>query len=264
MTLEELLADAQLADELEVSFGDKGKFKVGDIRGMRKSVASQEANLAGKLKEAMELAGKASELKGQYDALVEQARKSATTAPVASSRTDDIDFDSDPIWGPLVSKRLKPLEAKLEAKAAEYDKALKDMQASNVEMSKIFLNDYYERQWNSIPAERRPKDKKVADYIKTAMERKILNPWGLPDPVEAFNREVEPMERQTLMSDLERTRKELEDTKRQLSAPRMPRPGVAGASPKSSGNNGKTYGTAEEMINDAFADADILSGARPS
>lgn len=243
MTLQELLDDAKVQDDMEIAFGDN-KFKVGDFRAQRKAndakIQKEMQAIAAKQKELSELGAQAAELIEKYK------------TPPAAPNPNDIDFDTDPLFSPFVSKKMKPLEAKL----TEFDTAIKQMQASIADSAKFLLHDYYDRRWNSIPEAKRPKDKGWKDYLKTAADKKIFNEFNLPDPVEAFNREIIPVEAAARDKENETLRQQVKDLEKQLSMPRMPRPGSSGA-PKGKTHDEKPFGSADELVDAAFSDPTI-------
>lgn len=263
-TLEELLNDATITDDLEINFGDKGKFKVGDLRSTRKAVKDRETKLASEEKAAKDRLDAAMlDLKKKQDHVSELADQAAKLMEGLKGdqdnkgNTGDIDWDGDPIYGP-VGKRLKGVDEKLNAFNAAVEKLSKDFQDS----AKFVLMDYYERRWNSQPEESR-KGKNWKDYLKIASEKKFLNDSGLPDPVEALNRELEPLR----IDEGQKKIKELEDQIKTLQAsagtPRMPRPGASGN--KVVGADGKVFDSVDSLVDAAFADPmiqEIAGGGR--
>lgn len=247
MTLEELIADAKVNDEMELVFGDS-KFKLGDLRAHQKTseqrLQGELAKITAKQNELNQLATQAAELIEKYK------NPPAPAAPAAG----DIDFDTDPLFSPFVQKKMKPLEAKL----TEFDTAIKAVQQSIADSAKFLLHDYYDRRWNSIPETKRPKDKGWKDYLRVAGEKRILNEFGLPDPVEAFNREVVPQEIQAREQENAQLKQKVTELEKQLSMPRMPRPGASGA-PKEKAKEEKPFGSADELVDTAFADPTIQS-----
>jgi hypothetical protein len=246
MTLEELLDDAKIADDMEIAFGEN-KFKMADVRAAdkkrRAKVDSEMKALDAKQKELNTLAQQAADL---VQKLSEPEHKVAT-------KDGEIDWDTDPLYSPLVTKKLKPLESKME----EIANNIKTLQSSLAQSAQFVLQDFYDRRWNSVPEEKR-KGKTWKEYLKTAAEKKILNEYGIADPVEALNRELEPLERNSLETKLAEANKKIEELSKSVNTPRMPRPGAAG-----SGNTGVSKGTdkvfdnADDLVNAAFADPTI-------
>lgn len=254
MTLQDLLADAQIADDLEVSFGDKGKFKVGDLRSADKSRQTAHAAAVKAEKDAIALAeAKRAELTTLATEAATLIEKLKTTPPAAKA-DDAIDFDTDPLYAPLMKALIKPLQTKM----AEYDTSIGNVNKAIAAVVQFGLNDHYERQWDRIPDARRPKDKTWKDYVKVAAEKKILNEYGLPDPIKAFNDEVQPLEMNTLAEENKKLAAQVEELKKSASAPRMPRPGTSNTPPSGQKDKGKVFDSVEDLVNEAFTDSTIL------
>src|SRR5438445_12483392 len=121
-TLEELLNDATIADDLEINFGDKGKFKVVDLRTARKAMKDRETKLAAEEKAAQEKLKLAmDDLEKKRNHVTELADQAAKLLEGVkgdkgnnSGTSGDIDWDADPIYSP-VGKRLKGVDEKLSA-----------------------------------------------------------------------------------------------------------------------------------------------------
>lgn len=258
-TLEDLLNDASIADDLELDFAGKGKFKVGEFRSAQKSIAAKRGDIEKELKAAEAKRKEMQQLADDAVALI--AKLKVEPEPPQPKGKDDIDFDTDPIYGPLVTKKLKPLEAKLAEALDAFDKLSKDF----AESAKFVLQRDYARDWNDrVPADKRPKDKTWKDYLKLATEKKILNEFGMPDPVEALNRELEPIVSSAKDKEIADLKATVEELKKQATAPRMPRPG-AGAKPGTGeGKSDKTFGSVDELVDAAFADPLIqeIAGGR--
>src|ERR1700674_1516541 len=260
-TLEELLSDASIADDMEIMFGaDKGKFKVADLRSHRTKLSAEEKSLKEQMTAVKAKQQELAELSDQPAKLMKKLKSEESMRPPVKTE-GEIDFDTDPLYGPLVNKKLKPLEAQF----LELKNSLATLNTSIGESAKFLLHDYYQRRWDSIPADKRPKDKGWKDYIKVAAEKKIFNEFNLPDPVEAWNREVEPLAKTALETQVASLTAEIENLKKNQHAPRMPRPGAAGAPPAAGASkDAKTFDSVDAMIDAAFQDpmiADIAGRA---
>lgn len=254
MTLEEMLADAQIADDLEISFGDKGKFKLGDLRAADRSRKAKAADEDKRYKDQLAVvAAKQKELNDLATQAADLITRLKTEPEKTPTKTEEIDFDSDPLFGPLVSKRLKPLEAKFEKTVTDLNKAIEAL-SNNFNSSATFvMRDYYDRRWNAIPEDRRPKDKTWKDYLKIASERHIVDEFGVPDPIKAFDDEWRPQAEAALRKQVDDLTKKNQELEKAATAPRMPRPGAAGA-PKATRDKEKVYGSADELVDDAMND----------
>lgn len=248
MTLEELLSDAKIADDVEFSLGDN-KFKMSDLRAADKSrreKADRELKaVAAKQKELDELAQQAA-------SLVEKLSKEPESR--VASKGDEIDWDTDPLYAPLVSKKVKPLETKLTEILSKVD----NLQNALAQSAKFVMEDFYNRRWESLPEEKR-RGKNWKEYLKTAAEKKILNEYGIADPVEALNRELEPLERNSLETKLAEANKKIEELSKSVNTPRMPRPGATGTGPGVKPGNDKVFDSADSLVDAAFADPTIAN-----
>jgi len=243
-TLEQLLADTAVTDDIEINFGEKGKVKVGDLRAFAK--AKQEASdaaqreAAAKRKEYEEAATKAKALAADSLKLFEQTEKEKAAIEAAKrGKVGDIDWDNDPVYKPvrsLLSKELEPY--------AQVAKQVADLQKAMAAGYKFIVDDYNERRWNSLPKEQRG-DKQLSDFLKIAEEKNIRDSRGLFDPVEAFNRETADSRRAAELKEAEkRGAKEAEE---KLRAANLARPGSTPRVPASGAQNPKIpkFGTPE-------------------
>lgn len=249
MTLEELLDDAKIADDMEIAFGEN-KFKMADVRAADKK---RRAKAESEMKALKDKQTELDTLAQQAADLVQQLSKDGSKPPVVNE-DGDIDWDADPIYSP-VSKKLKPLESKME----EIANNIKTLQSSLAQSAQFVLQDFYDRRWNSIPEEKR-KGKSWKEYLKTASEKKILNEYGIADPVEALNRELEPIERNSLETKLAEANKKIEELSKSVNTPRMPRPGATGApGAKPGAGSDKVFDSADALVDAAFADPTIAN-----
>lgn len=253
MTLEEMLNDSQVADDLEISFGDKGKFKVGDLRAVEnsrkskfsegeKKLQQQMSSLATKQKELQDLADEAVRLKESLEA--EAGRQPVKTAD------GEIDFATDPLYAPLFVKQIKPLSEKY----ATVENQLKQLTSTITDIARIGLADRLERRYERIPEDKRPKDKTWKDYVKLATERKIYDEFGIPDPLEAYNREQAPVVQSELEKQNLALKQQVDELTKQANSPRMPRPGASGAPKSVVDKQGKAFDSVDALVDAAFSD----------
>jgi hypothetical protein len=249
MTLEDMLNDAQIADDLEVSFGDKGTFKVGDLRAVENSRKSKLSAGEKKLKEQMDLVtAKQKELTDLADEAVRLSER--LKAEPVKSADGEIDFSTDPLYAPLFTKQIKPLADKYTV----VENQLKQLTNTLTDIARIGLADRLERRFERIPEDKRPKDKTWKDYVKLATEKKILDEFGIPDPLEAWNREMAPVVQSELEKQNLELKKQVDELTKAASTPRMPRPGASGAPKGAVDNKGKTFDSVDALVDAAFAD----------
>jgi len=251
-TLEEILADAEgVKDDLEVEIPGVGKFKLADFRSDRVKTkaalkkASEEQQAAAKLRDDLaRLGDEGAKLMEQLD---------AQRAALPKQKTEgEIDWETDAIYGPVYTKQIKPLNSKLD----ELGKAIAKLGTDFAQSALFVMQDYYNRMWNSVPEETRPKDKSWKDYVRVAKERNILNEFNLPDPVAALMSEIAPVQRKGLEDEVARLKAENDELKKNANAPRMPKPAGAGgaAAGGAGGKQEKPFGSVDEMVDAAFAD----------
>lgn len=243
-TLQELLDDASITDELEINFGDKGKFKVGDLRGQRKAMSAKEKEIADTLTAAVNARATAEALAKEAEKLLAGARE-----PKVTPKEGELDFDTDPIYGPMMSKVIKPLRET----NTKLEQALAALSNNYNEMAKIGLTDRYERRWGSVPEEKR-KGKNWREYLKRANDSKVFDELGLPDPVKVLMDEIAPTELAGVVTERDTLKAKVDELTKQLeSAPRMPRPGGTGA-PKNISKDDKVFNSTDDLIDAAFSD----------
>ena len=183
-TLDEMLASTQLTDDIKIALPNGNEVTVGELRAY---AAAQRAASDKALKEYNEAKAKAVKLAEDATKLWTLAEeKEAALAKAGGSKpapTGDIDWDNDPVYRP-VGKRFSEITPQFDELRKEL-KAMKDALAAGFG---FVTSDYYERQWNSIPADQRPKDKTWRDYLDEAKKQNLKNQFGLDDPIEAYNR----------------------------------------------------------------------------
>ena len=256
-TLEELLADAKIADDMEVVLGDY-KFKVGEVRRFR---TEAEKKFAEKVAETVAERERLTQLATEATQLIEKMNAEPPVPKTKGNGAEgEIDFDTDALYSP-VAKKLKPILEGLET----LKKQNETLTTSLLESSKVFLHDFYARNWNALPAEKRG-NKTWKDYLKKAVELKINNEYNLPDPVGALMREIEPIERDAMAKENETLKAQVAELQKQSAMPRMPRPGATGA-PSAPKGKEKAFESADELVDAAFADPAIQeiigAGGRP-
>jgi hypothetical protein len=223
-TLEELLADSQLTDDIKISLPGGKEVTVKDLRAFaatQKSAAeAAQREYAAKVKEADAARVKAERLATDSLALWEEATKLKTEGgKAAEARTGDIDWDNDPVYRPIHQRLTKMEKEQLEVFQAELEKMKKALGAG----FRFVTDDYQQRRWDALPKDSRPKDKTWRDYLEVAQKANIKDQYGLDDPIEAFNRST-AADRDAAR--LEAARKAgIEEGKKQAAVSTLPRPG---------------------------------------
>jgi hypothetical protein len=219
ITLPEILKDTtKYADDLMVDFagekvplGSLRQFSAGELTAIAKRQQEADRNFAeaAKAREtAMDLSTKAQQL---YDSL----QSSKQQAPPAN--TGDDPWETDPIYAP-VRTRSKAQEATID----ELKKTLKSLQQTQEQIALIGGYDRWERQFNSFPADRRPKDKSLDDVIKYAAENKLVDRFGVPSVSMALDKLTEADRLDDIRA---KARKEgADEAEARLRASTMPRP----------------------------------------
>lgn len=222
LTLEELLNDSQLTDDIEIALPNGKKTTVKDLRlyaSTMKSASDTAIREAQARKDAADAEiAKAKRLATDSLALYEQAR-AVKVDDDTKVKPGDIDWENDPVYRP-VGQRFSKLEKESLAKVnEEIEKIHKALGAG----LKFVTDQYQEQRWNALPKDARPKDKTWRDYLKAAEEQNIKDSYGLFDPLEAFNRAT-AADREA--AKMEAARKAgIEEGKKLAAQANLPRPG---------------------------------------
>lgn len=228
-TLEQLLSDVALTDDLELDFGAKGKVKVGDLRAFAKATA--DAKLAAERQgrdyetekaKAKDLAEKALALNRK----AEEELAALNKRPKEGTPSGEIDWENDPVYSPINKRLAKDLEP-----LSKITKALEDLQKAFGAGFRFVTEDYNDRRWNALPKESRElaEGKGWRDFVKAAEEGKVYDRNGLLDPIGAFEASISGKRRDAeLKAAEERGRKKAEEDNRLAglsrpgSTPRVP------------------------------------------
>lgn len=256
-TLEQLLADATTGDDVKITLGDY-EVTVGQLRAtekVRQAAAQAKADydrgvaeLTVKRQEAERLANDSLALARQAGLINDSG--DGTRRASATSNPGDIDWENDPVYGPI-GKRLAKLENE---QLKTMDAALKKMQETLDVSARFVVDQYYQNRWNTIPANERPKDKTYKDFVKMAADLNIKDQYNLPDPVAAWDRSTAEQRRATEIE--EARKKAFEEGKKAAAAASMPRPGSTPTLPHPSNN--KTFKNLDEAMDAARKDPEIM------
>ena len=217
-TLEELLADTQLTDDIKIALPNGSEVTVKDLRAyaaaQKSATDTAVRDAEARRKQAESDIAKAKQLAEDSLKLMDSLR---TDPDKGGNKPGDIDWDNDPVYKP-VGVRLSKLEADIQAKAfAEIEKLQRAMAAG----FKFVTDDYYERRWNSLPKDARPKDKTWRDYMDDAAKGNIKDAYGLVDPIEAYTRSTAADREAAKIKEAEaRGEKRAEEKLRQTMVPR--------------------------------------------
>jgi hypothetical protein len=247
-TLDELIADSKLADDLELAMGDT-KIKLGDVRKWRSAQTDDIAKRAKAVDVEREKVNKLAE-----DALkLWNQMKDAPPPKTAEPKHDDDDmaWAEDP-WLAKVGKAMQKISKQLADQQAKYDKALEDHKAALAQGFNYVVTRDYEQRWNGLP--NKPADKSWKDYLKVAQDNKINDQWGLPDPIKAY--EESTKEDRLAALKLAEYNRGIEEGKKAAAATQVPRPGTASAIPTRPKGE-KVYSEVNDLLDDAFGDQDI-------
>lgn len=176
-TFNDILKDtATFPDAMEIDFGGSKvplgslrQFTAGELSAIAKRQQEVERNYSeatASRASALELSTKAQEL---YASLQAASKNVTVTNPA------DDPWETDPIYAPVRSRL-----AKSEATEKELRDTLKKLQATQDQLATIGGWDRWERQWQAVPKDKRPKDKSMEDIVKYAAENKILDRFGIP------------------------------------------------------------------------------------
>ena len=178
MTLQELLAQADLGDDFDIEV--KGnKFKVGDLRGMSRAVDAEKRVMELKRREAEKLADDASQL---LAGLNEAAAKNKTVQQKTDANAG-YDWKTDPLYAPVVSEIAAVMaEAKRAVDLAETQRKQLEQVSSIYAFER--MRTEYERSGY--------KDKSFEELAQEAIAAKQYDRFGLPTLGPSITRLTEP------------------------------------------------------------------------
>lgn len=246
-TIDELLSNSNLKDDQELAIGEE-KFTLGDLRKAearrRQVVADKETALNNERSKVNKLAEDALNL-------WESMKNEPAPRKAAPKVEEDDEFQFDDPNMSKMGKALKKVMGQLSDQQSKYDKELESYKKALTEGFQYVVQDRYERQWDALAD--KPEGKNWNDYVKEAQDKKILDKWGLPDLVKAYQESTRgDREAKMKLAEFERGK---EEGKKQA-APQMPRPGTSGPI-KPNGKADKVYDSVDSLLEDAFGDADI-------
>lgn len=249
-TLDELIANQQLADDLELAAGDT-KIKMGDLRKFRtaqlKEVEERRKALDTERGKVNKLAEDALQL---YNSLQTQPKPKADEGKTAPAE-NEYDFGDDP-WLGKVGKGLQKLAAQQAEAQKKYEARLEEYQKALSQGFQYVVQKDYERRWSLL--NEKPADKTWNDYLKLAQDNKILDQWGLPDPIKAYEESIRGSQLEKLKQ--AEFARGIEEGKKAAAQVQAPRPGTANRVITPSKND-KVYADVDTLLEDAFGDQDI-------
>ena len=247
-TLEEMLADAQLTDDIKIALPGGKEVTVKDLRAY---AASQRDASSRAQTEYLEAKRKAEKLATDSLALYNEAERlkaeALTTRP--APKEGDIDWDTDPVYAPVNKRFLKEREDIVKALSG-----IEELKKGLAAGFNFVTQDYYERRWNAIPKDQRPKDKSWRDYMDAAKTGNIKDSFGLDDPIEAYNRATAAERDAARLEDARK--KGIEEGKKLAASATLPRPGSTPALRKSS--DAAPFKSLREAMDAAQHDPEIL------
>jgi hypothetical protein len=217
-TLEQLLENAQLTDDIKITLPNVGEVTIGELRLFASNQKAAVADAHKRKADAEAEIAKAQRLATDSLALWEEAQKLKKAPADPTSSNAEIDWDTDPVYKP-VGARFKAQQSEL-ADAIEQVKQLKSAFGAGF---KFVTEDYNERRWNAIPAAQRPKDKSWRDYMSDAEKGNIRDSHGLFDPIETFNRATAADRRAAEIEDARQ--KGIKEGEKRGAQASLPRPG---------------------------------------
>ena len=183
-SLQEIIANAQYADNLEYTDPNGVKFSLGDLRSLSRMAEGEKQTAANKRAQAEKLAGEAANL---LASLQEQATKANTQhkEPVAGD-----DWRKDPFYQPITGELDKYNETikKLNETVAAQQKALDNAQA-------IYALERMRNQFNALPEKVR-NSQKFEELARQAVSMGAKDSYGLPTLEPLIERLTEPERRE--------------------------------------------------------------------
>lgn len=250
ISLSDLVANSKYTDDMKFKIGDD-EVSVADLRAFHRSGAELSAAAKRKQEEAEAEYQKAQKLGADALALYESVKGDGTRKDPPVDADGEIDW-SDPA--------MKPLKKKIDAYDAaikKYDESAKKLETA-IASGFAFVTDYvWTKGYEGLDELSRPKDKQLPDLIKYAQEQKIVDRWGLPDPVAAARKLTEG----DRLAAIEKKAREdgRREGERAARAASTPRPGAIAPSARTAPvNDGKPKPkTMKELLAKAMADPEI-------
>jgi hypothetical protein len=253
-TLDELLTDTALTDDIKITLPGGKEVTVGALR----TFATQQKEIATAAQREYEAKRKESDAaKARAEALAkdalqlwEAADKRRASPSEAAPNPNEPDWDNDPVYRPI-GQRLTKLEKEvLAAQQAE----IKQLSSALAEGFKFVTEDYNQRRWDALPKDQRPKDKTWRDFMESAKTQNIRDSYGLFDPIEAYTRSTSDDRRAADIKAAEaRGAKAAEERLKQTMIPRP------GSTPQASSKREPApFKDLSEALNAAKMDPEIL------
>lgn len=259
MTLAEILASKDLADDAEFSIGDT-KLKVRDLRAFNEVAAKSDEAAKARMSEAERMRRQAEELAQQAATLLAQLQE--TPAPEDQNKAKAFDWESDPILSPL-----KPILRPLIDGASAYEKKVAELGAALKQIQGIYALRELQRQWDGYQAQLKGKNVTFEQAVQETLRRKSVDNFGIPT-LEPFVQELTAPDREAAARADERAKADAEWQKKldaQKKASSMPKP--AGASIHTAEKRGAQppIKRIEELTSEVVANDDeiakLVSGA---
>lgn len=212
-TLQELIADAAAADNLEFAGPDGTKFTLADIRGFRSGTETERQTAVRMRQEAEKTAREAKDL---FDAL------KAAQAELDSNRTRNEPAPKGKRWqdNPLYDELVPVIEA-AEKEAKDARTLANAMKESLDKSQAIYALERMRRQY--AEAKVKPKDKKFEDIVAEVIAAKEVDELGLPTIEKYLHRASEPDRIQEAIK--EAVAKERTEWEKKQRVSEIPKPG---------------------------------------
>jgi hypothetical protein len=178
-TLQEIIANAQIADTTEFTDASGVKFSVADLRSLSKMAEGEKQTAAQKRQEAERLAWQAATL---LASLEESEKAGKQKEPPAAGE----DWRKDPFYQPVATEldKFNAIVEKLNQTMTAQQKALDNAQA-------IYALERMRSQYNAAPENIR-KAMKFEDLAKQAVSEKHVDNYNLPTLEKIIEKATEP------------------------------------------------------------------------
>jgi hypothetical protein len=178
-SLEEILAKADLNDDIAFEFGGS-KFTVGDVRKLRKGLDAETKTAKAKREEAEQLAMQAASLLTQLQEAEAKVKEAAAARKGLENNNGGgaSDWRKDPFYAPVAEE--------LARISGTYDSAIKEvrelagaLKKTMDQYSSVYAYERLRAQYDRNADKLKGKGE-FKDLAKQAVERKLLDDYGLP------------------------------------------------------------------------------------
>lgn len=182
MTLAELLAKADLANDLEFKDAGGNALKLGDLRAFSSSLDTERTSLKNALGEAQKTALEAKNLKESFEQALQELAKNS---PKQEDGKKGPDWRKNPLYEELI-----PFMDSMEQTVKAANEQVTTLKKSLEQSQAIYSLERMRRQWAEATV--KPKDKTFEQAAQEILAAKEVDELGLPTMNKYLQRATEP------------------------------------------------------------------------